>query len=247
MRILTFFMTSVFIATTFSTALAQGTGTPAVAETQSLSAKDGGKPKVEIKEFEIKNFKSKVEDPVEGGCIKDLTKEPIAGGDFGNHISFGPTVAAKAFNYGLASKRMAFNAGIGAGLSMRIYDKVRFYNDKGQTIESYSIRQIRKRCRAETFDGAWLTPDNKKVIPWISISPMVFASKSERADEIQVQPALTVGFLGELVNVGAGFNLSGPDKGHVFVLLSLGYGMKLPAASCGVSQNIVSKTSRKQS
>jgi len=54
----------------------------------------------------------------------------------------------------------------------------------------------------------------------------VFASKTERSDEIQVQPALTVGFLGELVNVGAGFNLSGPDKGHVFLLLSIGYGFK---------------------
>lgn len=110
---------------------------------------------------------------------------------------------------------------------MRYYGKVRFYDDKGEeTGESYGIRHIRKKCRAETFDGAWLKPDNKKVSPWISITPIVFASKTERSDEIQVQPALTVGFLGELVNVGAGFNLSGPDKGHVFLLLSIGYGFK---------------------
>jgi hypothetical protein len=175
--------------------------------------------KEEEKEFEITNFKEQ--------CLKNLKDEPVAAGDFGNHISFGPTIAAKAFNYDLASKQVTFNAGLGAGISMRYYGKVRFYDDKGEeTGENYGIRHIRKKCRAETFDGAWLKPDNKKVAPWVSITPIVFASKTERADEIQVQPALTVGFLGELVNVGAGFNLSGPDKGHVFLLLSIGYGFK---------------------
>ena len=103
---------------------------------------------------------------------------------------------------------------------------MRIYDNKGNKTESYGINRIRKKCRAETFDGAWLTPDNKKVIPLISISPMVFASKAERIDDIVVQPALTVGVLGELVNLGAGFNLSGPDKGHVFLILSIGHGFK---------------------
>lgn len=192
-----------------------------------------GKKKVntEVPPFEITDFKNKGKDISSGGCIKDLSTEPVAAGDFGDHISFGPTVAAKAFNYDLASKKIAFNAGLGAGLSMRYYNTVQFKSGKdeqGNTVsrESFGISQIRKRCRAETFDAAWLKQDNQMVIPLFSISPMVFASKSERGDEIQVQPAITVGFLGELVNVGAGFNLSGPDKGHVFLLLSIGYGFK---------------------
>ncbi len=158
-------------------------------------------------------------------CLKDLSKEPTAAGDFGN-VSFGPTVGAKALTYDLSSKKVSFNAGIGAGVSMRLYNDVKFYSADGNVTEHYGINRIRKRCRGETFDGSWLQPDNQKVIPWISISPMVYASKTDREDEIVVQPALTVGFLGELINVGTGFNLSGPSKGHVFMLLSLGYGFK---------------------
>jgi hypothetical protein len=185
----------------------------------------------EVPQFEIKHFKNEDKDYESGGCIKDLSTEPVAAGDFGDHISFGPTVAAKAFNYDLASKKIAFNAGLGAGLSMRFYNTVHFKSGKdaaGKPVSpiSYGISQIRKRCRAETFDAAWLKSDNQMVIPLFSISPMVFASKSEQTDEIQVQPAITVGFLGELVNAGVGFNLSGPDKGHVFLLLSIGYGFK---------------------
>ena len=225
MKILTSLITSAFISMAFSTTFAQDANTAVPPQatgtttTPTTTTTQTDKGKTEEKEFEITNFKEQ--------CLKDLRTEPVAAGDFGNRISFGPTIAAKAFNYDLASKQVTFNAGLGAGISMRYYGKVRFYDDKGEeTGESYGIRHIRKKCRAETFDGAWLKPDNKKVAPWVSITPIVFASKTERSDEIQVQPALTVGFLGELVNVGAGFNLSGPDKGHVFLLLSIGYGFK---------------------
>jgi hypothetical protein len=167
--------------------------------------------------FKIKDFKS--------DCLKDLSKEATAAGDFGN-VSFGPTVGVKALTYDLASKRAAFNSGVGAGFSMRLYSDVKFYSADGNVTERYGINRIRKKCRGETFDGSWMEPDNQKVIPWISISPMVYASKTERVDEVVIQPALTVGFLGELINVGTGFNLSGPDKGHVFLILTLGYGFK---------------------
>ncbi len=186
MRTLAILLTSALISMVLSPAWAQAPGpTPRGTGTSSV---------------DIKDFRSMGE----GGCIKDLSTVPVAAGDFGDHISFGPTVAAKAFNYDLASKRVAFNAGIGAGLSMRIYDTVRFYDNKGNKTESYGINRIRKKCRAETFDGAWLTPDNKKVIPLISISPMVFASKSERIDDIVVQPALTVGFFRRIGQPGCG-------------------------------------------
>lgn len=201
-------------------AMAQSVGPPAP-PTPPASPQNTNK---EEEGFVITNFKEQ--------CVKDLSAEPVAAGDFGDYVSFGPTVAAKAFNYDLSSKRVAFNAGVGAGFSMRIYDTVRFKDKKDKDGKilvqpiSYGISQIRKKCRAETYDLAWLKPDNQRVTPLISISPMIFASKSDRDNEIQVQPALTVGFLGELINVGAGFNLSGQDKGHVFVLLSLGYGFK---------------------
>jgi len=236
MRIRSFLMVSAFISMTTATAFAQETSPTSTSATPTPSAAPSVGPPAppaapassqetkteeENKPFVITNFKKQ--------CVKDLSIENIAAGDFGNYISLGPTVAAKAFNYDLASKQITFNAGLGAGLSMRFYNTVHF--KKGKDAQSdppvtIGISEIRKKCRAETYDLTWLKPDNQMVAPLISISPMVFASKSERADEIQVQPALTVGFLGELVNVGAGFNLSGPDKGHVFLILSLGYGFK---------------------
>lgn len=170
-------------------------------------------------EFKITDFR--------GQCVKDLSAEPIAAGDFGN-VSFGPTVAAKVLTYDLASKKAGFNTGIGAGVSMRLYSDVKLAGSSDGKLakESYSISQIKKRCRGETFDKAWLESDTKKVIPWMSITPIVYATKADGNSEIAIQPAISVGFLGELINVGAGFNLSGPDKGHVFLLLSLGYGFK---------------------
>lgn len=169
--------------------------------------------------FKITDFRNQ--------CVKDLSFEPVAAGDFGN-VSFGPTVTTKVLTYDLASKKAGFNTGIGAGLSMRLYSDVKLAksNDGTRESKSYGINQIKKQCRAETFDAAWLEPDNQMVISWISITPTVYASKLENADEVAIQPAISVGFLGELVNVGAGFNLSGPNKGHAFLLLSLGYGFK---------------------
>ena len=185
------------------------------------TAKDPGKE--EESEFKIKNFKEE--------CVKDLSTENIAAGDFRN-VSFGPTVGAQVLTYDMASKQTSFNTGAGAGFSMRFYSDVKFEEKKdanGTTTMpaiSYGIKHIRKRCRAETFDAAWYQPDNQKVTPWLSLSPMVYASKIQGTDDISIQPALTAGFFGELINVGTGFNLSGPNKGHVFLILSLGYGFK---------------------
>lgn len=196
---------------------------------QFIVSQPNNTSKGEDKGFVITNFKSRSKNPEDGGCIKDLSTESVATGDFGRYISVGPTVAAQAFNYDLAAKRVSFNAGGGAGLAVRVYwPPVSFEGDRENNVRpvSYGINQIRKRCRIESFDPDLFKTDTQKVAPLFSISPMVFASKSERGDDIRVQPVISVGFLGELVNVGAGFNLSGPDKGHVFILLSLGYGFK---------------------
>lgn len=192
------------------------------------NAKEASDKKAEVapRDQQVTQEKREIKD-FRGECLKDLSKEPVAAGDFGN-VSFGPTVAAKVLTYDLASKKAGFNTGVGAGFSMRLYSDVKLArSEDGKTPEArFGIKQIKKDCRGETFDGAWMQPDNKKVIPWMSVTPIVYASKSEGNQEIAIQPAISVGFLGELVNIGAGFNLSGPDKGHVFLLLSLGYGFK---------------------
>src|SRR5437868_5295078 len=90
-------------------------------------------------EFKIIDFK--------GQCIKDLTKETIAAGDFAN-VSFGPTVAAKVLTYDMSSKRVGFNSGVGAGFSMRLYNDVKFYTGQGGKLDvesSHGIKEIRKK------------------------------------------------------------------------------------------------------
>lgn len=59
-----------------------------------------------------------------GQCVKPPS-EPVAIGDFGDHISIGPSFAAQILRYDLASKKAAFNTGLGAGFSVRVYGKTR--------------------------------------------------------------------------------------------------------------------------
>ena len=158
------------------------------------------------------NFESKCRRP-EG--------EPVAIGDIGD-FSIGPSVAAQVLRYDLASHKAAFNTGIGAGVSARWYGKT----EVGGT--TYSIKDIKSECRADTVDAAFKASDNKfKVGYSIAISPFLYVSKVENTDELNVQPAIQMSFLSDLLTLGTGFNLTGTDKGHMFLLLSLGWGFKM--------------------
>ena len=155
-------------------------------------------------------------------CVKDLAQEPVAIGDFGDHISIGPSVAAQVLRYDLASKKAAFNTGAGAGFSMRWYQKTIV----GGT--EYSIKEVKSECRAGAIDSAFKTDANKFYVGYLfAISPFVYVSKIEATNDLNVQPAIQISFLSDLITVGTGFNLTGTDKGHVFLLLSLGWGFKL--------------------
>jgi hypothetical protein len=154
-------------------------------------------------------------------CVKDLSQEPVAIGDFTN-VSIGPSVAAQVLRYDLASKQAAFNTGVGAGISARWYGKTKV----GGT--EYSINQINSECRADTLDAAFKTSANKfKVGYLVAVSPFLYVSKVETSNDLNVQPAIQLSFLSDLLTVGTGFNLTGTDKGHVFLLMSLGWGFKM--------------------
>lgn len=158
------------------------------------------------------NFESKCKRP-EG--------EPVAIGDIGD-FSIGPSVAAQVLRYDLASQKAAFNTGIGAGISVRWYGKTEVGGTK------YSIKDIKSECRADTLDAAFKVSENRfKVGYLIAISPFLYVSKVEGTDELNVQPAVQMSFLSDLLTVGTGFNLTGIDKGHMFLLLSLGWGFKM--------------------
>jgi hypothetical protein len=143
----------------------------------------------------------------------------------GDYVTFGPSASIQAARYDFASKKAAIATGAGAGISIRFYNNVQI---KGEA-EPLEFTNIHPDCRRTTFDGGrGKDPEKPKIVgPAISITPIIYYSMTESSPELSVQPAIQLGFLEELINVGVGFNLTGPQKGHVFLLLSLGYGFRL--------------------
>ena len=99
------------------------------------------------------------------------------------------------------------------------------YYDKDTDTYSLPIYKISTACRATTSDiGKDRT--EKLASALLSITPTVYYSKLDSVSDISLQPALLIGFFDDLISVGPGFNLTGQDKGKVFLVLSLGYGFK---------------------
>ncbi|TLY30299.1 MAG: hypothetical protein E6K63_02265 [Nitrospirae bacterium] len=179
---------------------------------------------------------------------KCLMARPLFGdleflGSWFQNWSTGVTVSAQAIKYTFGTKKASSNTSAGAGIAFRYYgnspigdeqeakrlgftdqDLQRMDKDK-RGMYTLPIYKIKPECRATTSDiGRERT---KKLAGSIfSITPTVYYSKQENVDDLSIQPALLVGFLDDIISVGPGFNLTGPEKGKVFMVLSLGYGFK---------------------
>jgi hypothetical protein len=105
-------------------------------------------------------------------------------------------------------------------------DKGETDKDKRKQETSYKVPlyRIKSACRATTGDigRSW-----KPASSIFSITPTIYVTKQDANanTDIAIQPAILVGFLNDLLNIGTGFNLSGPEKGKVFLLFSIGYGV----------------------
>jgi hypothetical protein len=155
--------------------------------------------------------------------------------------SVGTTVSAQLIRYTLGTKQAAINTGLGAGVAFRYYgnspigDEATVKKDQWpETVQEsrpdpktkqlkLPIYRIAPGCRATTAD---VGQGKKLASPIFSISPVLYASKIETVGDLNIQPAIQMGVLNDLINIGAGFNLTGQDKGKVFLLFSLGYGFK---------------------
>ena len=133
--------------------------------------------------------------------------------------SVGTAVLSETIRYDFAKKKAAVFGGAGVGASFRFYTDV----ESVDGTESLPLHKIKSECRASTAGNA-----TAKTIasPLFSITPTVFASKPLKDQEFRVEPAIMLGFFQDLINVGAGFNLTGDDGdvGDVFFLFSLGFG-----------------------
>lgn len=172
-------------------------------------------------------------------------------GDLGNYWSVGVTASTQAVKYTFGTKQASSAASAGAGVAFRYYGKStlgtgeaakaigfeqkdldaikkldggKFYDQDTDTY-ALPISKISTACRATTSDiGKDRT--EKLASALFSITPTVYYVKQAAENDISLQPALLVGFFDDLISIGPGFNLTGPEKGKVFLVLSLGYGFK---------------------
>ena len=136
----------------------------------------------------------------------------------------GLAALAQIIKYDFAKKKAGFNNGLGAGASFRFYRDVRVPLRISKT-GKVPISRVNSGCRASTFRLRDDT-DLPDAAPVFSVTPVIFASQIIGEDNLRVEPAVMLGFFEDLINVGAGFNLSGKDGdvGDVFLLFSVGAG-----------------------
>jgi len=141
-------------------------------------------------------------------------------GDLGNNWSVGPGVSAQLLKYDLASKQVSFNRSVGVGASFRYFSTIEMNREK------LKVSDIKPECRATSFSATDVFDDatnGKLIANLFSITPTLYATQADNSD-LSVQPAILLGVFRDILNFGTGFNLTGPDKGHAFLLFSIGSG-----------------------
>lgn len=138
--------------------------------------------------------------------------------------SVGPAVSTQLVKYDMAKKQAGFNTSVGAGASFRFYRPIEIKDETtGKVTETVFVGQVRSECRQTSFGS-----DRKsyRAAPMFSITPTLYATKPTNEADLAVQPALLLGFFEDILNLGVGFNLTGPpgEKGNVFLLMSIGTG-----------------------
>jgi hypothetical protein len=140
--------------------------------------------------------------------------------------SVGPAVSTQLIKYDLAKKQAGFNTSVGAGASFRYYSEIDIKDKNGTATDKVKISEVKRECRETSFSS--LTDKSYLAGPAFSITPTLYATKPTDQGDLAVQPALLIGAWNDILNVGVGWNLTGPagEKGHVFLLFSVGTGFK---------------------
>ncbi|MEO8324823.1 MAG: hypothetical protein ABI618_03170 [Nitrospirota bacterium] len=161
---------------------------------------------------------------------------------FPGQWSVGPSLNTQLIKYDFAKKKAGFNTSIGIGASFRFYPTILLKNidpNKNEppatkADDSVNISEIKAGCRQTSYgSGQGQNPKTKKnwdyyAAPLFSITPTLYATKPVADDDLSLQPAILLGFFEDILNMGVGFNLTGPsgEKGNVFILMGIGYGFK---------------------
>lgn len=149
--------------------------------------------------------------------------------------SVGPSVSTQLIKFDLAKERAGFNTSVGVGASFRYYNKIKIKDPNGNTRQikdsqgnsrdnEVTISQVKQECRQTTFKAR--SEKSYFAAPMFSITPTLYVTKPTSQGDLEVQPAVVVGFFEDILNFGVGWNLTGPpgEKGNVFLLMSIGAG-----------------------
>ncbi len=178
--------------------------------------------------FSVMNTKAERDTATNSACYFDRGEKGYTG-DLGANISAGPTITTQLIRYNFATEKASFNAqGIGIGAAFRYYASNDISPAPGST--DRDIRRVKSECRANTLTTFEGDQSKYKASAWISLSPVVFASIEEgsngTSENLSVQPAIVVGLLRDLFNIGVGWNMAGQNRGQVFLLMGIGTGFK---------------------
>lgn len=94
------------------------------------------------------------------------------------------------------------------------------------------LTHIQSKCRRSTTARLFGEGANNRIFlanSMFSITPIIYVKNPTsvgHTSTLTVQPAIVAGFFQDIINVGVGFNLTGPDTGKIFLLVSLGYGIQ---------------------
>lgn len=144
-------------------------------------------------------------------------------GDLGQW-SVGPSVSTQLIKFDLAKERAGVNTSVGVGASFRFYRDIEIRDSNANTKDTISISQVKQECRQTTFKAR--SGKSYLAAPLFSITPTLYATKPTNQGDLEVQPAILLGFFEDILNFGVGWNLTGPpgEKGNVFLLMSIGAG-----------------------
>ncbi|ALA57810.1 hypothetical protein [Nitrospira moscoviensis] len=156
------------------------------------------------------------------------------GGDINSNWSFGTTATARLFQYNFTKGSGSVNAeGLGIGVAARYYPDSWMTTTKLKSPTEVDekgdkdLRKIKPECRATSFSAKTLSEsmtEGKVAFPAITFSATAFFSKPQGRDEINFAPTFIVGLLRDIIQVGFGYNATGPERKSTFLVVGVGTG-----------------------
>jgi hypothetical protein len=189
--------------------------------------------------------KSYAEDKIFDGktlkdCLANEVEQSQKWTDLSSNWTLEPIVTVQMARYTFRTHKTAINAhGAGVGLTFKYFPDSRMIAasasreevdkvENGQTVtyEKFSgqkdIRRIKSACRASSFDQT-----NKLAASLISVGPVVYITKPDTSSDTNVQLAGIVGFFENLVQIGAGVNVSPNKRMDPFILVGFAKGFDI--------------------